>query len=102
CDIPFKRWRQLIEDIDRFMGEGWAEKATVLGWGCYDLFGADRERPFARVDRAGLVWLLNGARIIMLSQDTAMIETRMGARQTYRRKPNEAVRVLAWELADGD
>ena len=64
------------------------------------MFGCDRDRPFAWIDQAGLLWLLNGARITMLSQDTAMVETHTGARQTYRRKPNGPGQVLAWELAD--
>jgi len=36
-----------------------------------------------------------------LTENTATIETRTGARQTWRRKPAEPGRVLAWELADG-
>jgi hypothetical protein len=34
----------------------------------------------------------------MLAQDAATIETRTGARQTYRCKPPDPGRVLAWEL----
>jgi hypothetical protein len=63
------------------------------------LFGCDRERPYARIDRAGLLWLLNGDRLLVLTESAATIETRTGARQTYRRKPNEPGRVLAWEIA---
>jgi hypothetical protein len=59
----------------------------------------NRDRPFARVDQAGLLWLLDGDRLIALAENTAAIETRTGARQTYRRKPSEPGRVLAWELA---
>jgi hypothetical protein len=73
--------------------------AAALGWGPHDLFGCDRDRPFARIDYAGLLWLLSGDRLVALTARTATIETRTGARQTYRRKPNEAGRVLAWELA---
>jgi hypothetical protein len=44
---------------------------------------------------------LNGEKLIALTENTATIETRTGARQTWRRKPAEPGRVLAWELADG-
>jgi hypothetical protein len=44
-------------------GGGWAEKAAALGCGPLDLFGCDGERPFARIDHAGLLWLLNGTRL---------------------------------------
>jgi hypothetical protein len=97
-DVPLRRWHQLIADIGDFVDGGWAEKAAVLGWTLGDLVGADRERPFARLDRAGLLWLLNGKRLIAICENTATIETRTGARQTYRRKPNEPGRLLAWEL----
>ena len=32
------------------------------------LFGYDRDRPFARIDQAGLLWLLNGDRLVMLAE----------------------------------
>jgi hypothetical protein len=97
-DVPVKRWQTFIVDIGRFFDGGWGEKAAALGWGPIDLFGCDRDRPYARIDQAGLLWLLNGNRLVALSENTATIETRTGARQTWRRKPNELGRVLAWEL----
>jgi hypothetical protein len=97
-DIPLRRWNQLIKDIGDFVDGGWAEKAATLGWTLGDLVGADPERPFARLDKAGLLWLLNSHRIIAICDNTATIETRTGARQTYHRKPNEPGRLLAWEL----
>jgi hypothetical protein len=97
--VPPPRWRTFIDDIGRFHDAGWAVKAAALGWGPYDLFGCDRDRPYARIDQAGLLWLLDGIRTVALSENTATIETRTGARQTWRRKPGELARVLAWELA---
>ena len=64
-----------------------------------DLFGCDRERPCARVDHLGLLWLLNGGTIVELHRDRAVLETERGTRQCYRRRPVEVGRtVLAWEL----
>ena len=97
-DVPLRRWHRLIDDIALFLGSGWAATAHVLGWTSGDLFGADRDRPYARIDLAGLLWLLNGNQLIALSENTAMIQTNTGARQTYRRQPQEPERVLAWEL----
>jgi hypothetical protein len=45
-----------------------------------------------------LLWLLNGNRLVALSENTATIETRTGARQTYRPKAAQSGWVLAWEL----
>jgi hypothetical protein len=73
-----------------------------LAGGSLDLFGCDRERPFARIDRAGLLWLLSWHELVALTRDTATIETSTGARQTYRRgavEPGSVV--LAWELPNG-
>jgi hypothetical protein len=97
-DVPVRRWHQLIDDINAFVGEGWAARAQALGWASSDLFAADRERPFARIDFAGLLWLLNGNRVVALCETTATIETNTGAKQTYRRRSQEPGRVLAWEL----
>ena len=99
-DVPAKRWLRFIDDCGRFLDAGLAERAAAFGWGPLDLFGCDRERPFARVDHLGLLWLLNGGSIVELHRDRAIIETAGGARQTYRRRPVEVGRVvLAWELA---
>jgi hypothetical protein len=97
-DVPPRRWHQLLKDIGEFVDGGWAEKAATLGWMLLDLVGADPERPFGRLDKAGLLWILNGNRVIAICENTATIETRTGARQTYHRKPDAPDRVLVWEL----
>ena len=98
-DVPSKHWRTFIVDVGRFFDGGWGEKAAALGWGPIDLFGCDDDRPFARIDAAGLLWLLHGERVVALTQEAAVIETASGARQTYRRKPDTPGRVLPWQLA---
>jgi hypothetical protein len=73
--------------------------AAALGWGPLDLFGCDRDRPFARIDHAGILWLLNGDRLAELDRHRAVIERRTGAFQTFRRGPITVGEVvLAWEL----
>jgi hypothetical protein len=96
-DVPPVRWRQFIDDAGRFLDE-WAATAQALGWSAADLFGCNADRPFARIDQAGLLWLLRGDRLIKLTGETAILETRSGARQTYRRRPSQPGQVLAWEL----
>ena len=98
ADLPFIRWRRFVDDVGLFLDSPFCAVAAALGWGPYDLFGCDRDRPFARIDQAGLLWLLNGDRLVMLAKDAATIESRTGARQTWRRKPAAPGRVLAWEL----
>jgi Amidase len=46
-DVPLRCWQQFIDDTRRFLNSGFAERAAALGWGSHDLFGCDRDRPFA-------------------------------------------------------
>jgi hypothetical protein len=99
-DAPTRRWQRFIDDCGRFLDSGWASRAAELGWGPLDLFGCNRERPFARIDHMGLLWLVNGGAVVELHRDRAVIKPVSGTRQTYRRQPVEVGRVvLAWELS---
>jgi hypothetical protein len=99
-DVPPRRWLRFIDDCGLFLDGGWAARAAALDWGPLDLFGCDRERPYARVDHLGLLWLVKGGTIVELHRDRAILETEAGVRQTYRRRPVEVGRVvLAWELS---
>ena len=98
-DVPPRRWQQFVDDIGRFLDSSFCAVAALLGWTAYDLFGCDRDRPFARIDREGLIWLLDGSKIVMLAENAATIETHTGLRQTWRRNPSgETGRVLAWQM----
>lgn len=97
-DVPPRRWLRFIDDVGLFLDSPFCPVAAALGWGPFDLFGCDRERPFARIDQKGLLWSLDGDRLVMLAEGAATIETRTGTRQTWRRKPAGPGRVLAWEL----
>jgi hypothetical protein len=98
-DVPLRRWLHFIDDCGRFLDGGWVSRAAELGWGPLDLFGCDRERPFGRIEHAGLLWLLKGRKLIALAADMAVIETPTGGRQTYHRRLVDVGRVvLAWEV----
>jgi hypothetical protein len=70
-----------------------------LGWHALELFGCDRRGPWVRIDRQGLLWLLDGNKLTTLTADTAVSETPTGTRQTYHRTTVDTDDVvLAWEL----
>jgi hypothetical protein len=62
-DVPLRRWRRFVDDVGLFLDSPFRAVAQALDWGPDDLFGCDRDRPFARIDQAGLLWLLNGDRL---------------------------------------
>jgi hypothetical protein len=100
ANISPRRWLRFIDDCGHFLDDGWAARAAALGWGPLHLFGCDRKRPFARLDHRGLLWEINGGRLIVLYRDGAIIETPRGDRIRYRRRPLKAGHVvLAWKLS---
>ena len=93
------RWDRLQLDAAEFI-ETWATQAAALGWSTYDVFGANRTKPIERVDQAGLVVLINGRELAVLTDSEAVIGTRTSAGLTYRRKWIEPAsgQALLWEL----
>src|SRR5262245_34299269 len=74
-------WQQAVEDARRFLST-WGAQAEALGWDARDLFGLhqppDKPHPsYSRLSRyncTGLVWLLQGRPVVVLTADTAAIE----------------------------
>ena len=101
-NYPEQAWQQLIVDAERFL-DNWAAQAHRLGWPAWELFGCHRRAPWGRIQAMGLVLLLRGDEIAALTEIEAVIRTRTGAHQTYRRKPfdplHPAERRLVWELS---
>jgi hypothetical protein len=98
--IPPIRWRQLINDCHKFLAadENWAERATILGWDAFALFGCHRSRPLEHLGSAGLLWAIDGGKLVELHRDWAVIERQQDkARQIYhRRRQDEAHVTLPW------
>ncbi len=93
-----ERWETLREDAYHFLRD-WAARAHELGWTATGLFGAHPERPLERFDYTGLIFVLNGAAIVALSDTEAVIEKPNGARLTFRKRgqaPDETC--FVWNL----
>ena len=90
------RWQQCVEDAQRFLAT-WGDKARALGWTATELFGLHKppENPhpsysrLSRYDCTGLIWELEGRRVVALTSITAAVEGHTGNTATYRkaRKP---------------
>jgi hypothetical protein len=86
------RWRQFLADCTQFLGAGgWAERAAALGWDALTLFGCCRHRPLDRPGGAGLLWAINGGRLVELHRDWAVVElAENGSRRVFERRRLEA------------
>lgn len=63
--VALARWHLAINDAGLFLDQ-WGRNAHALGWRCSDLFGhAQRTTP--ALATMGLVWLLNGRRVLALT-----------------------------------
>ena len=70
AEVPDDRWRLALADAERFLVE-WGETAERLGWTKADLFDLHPTVPLSRMDRIGLVWLLEGERVALLTETEA-------------------------------
>jgi hypothetical protein len=91
------RWRQCIEDGQRFIAT-WGHKAVAFKWTADELFGLHDPpknphpsyRRLSRYDCTGLIWNLQGRRVVALTDNTAAVEGRTGNVTVYR-KSNKPV-----------
>jgi len=104
--VDHDRWQQAIADGRRFLVL-WGDQAVGLGWTVRDVFGlADvPNRPMSnyqrlsRYDQTGLIWLLQGRRVVALTEHTAIIETTAGT-LSYRRHNKPALEPAGDSLDD--
>jgi hypothetical protein len=100
--VPAARWQQAIEDGRSFLAK-WGRQAEALGWTARDLFGLHQPpaKPhpsysrLSRNDHTGLVWLLDGRKVLALTAETAAIHNPSGSITTYRRHHKPALIVEA-------
>jgi hypothetical protein len=96
--VPSLRWQTFVGDCQEFMTVGWADRAARLRWDAFDLFASHPARPLDYLTVAGLLWLVNGGRIVELRQDWAVIHhPRTGKETTFsQRRTRGADLVLPW------
>jgi hypothetical protein len=98
-DVQPPRWECFVDDCVRFLAaeENGAERAATLGWDDLSLFAA-RTRPLDHQGSAGLLWHVNGGRIVELHRDWAVIERAedRSRRVHHRRRPDPRTVTLPW------
>jgi hypothetical protein len=97
AEVSADRWKLFLDDCGRFLDAGWFQRAEALGWKPFDLFGCDRYQPAVGcLERTGLMWSIAGAKLIALSENSAVTVAPDGTRRTYRRSMRQPSRALAW------
>jgi len=102
-DVPGHRWRQFVSDCESFLNssENWAERAAELGWAARALFGCHRNYPLMHLGSAGLLWAINGGKLVELHRDWAVIELPVNRSQRIfsRRDVAAGKVILPWDRA---
>lgn len=99
--LPPQRWKQIIDDCKVFLDprQGWAERALQKGWDTFDLFGCHPSQPLSHLGIAGLLWVVNGGRIVELHRGWAVIESPTGTGRSFdQRRPHQTNLTLPWWL----
>jgi hypothetical protein len=101
--VPLIRWHLFLGDCHCFLSssENWAERATALGWNALALFGCYRSRPLDHLGSAGLLWAINGGKLVELHRDWAVIERAEDRSRHvhHRRSPRAENIALPWSGA---
>jgi hypothetical protein len=99
-DVPLHRWRVFVDDCQRFLlaKDNQAERAATLDWDAHALFGCRTVRPLDHLASAGLLWAINGGKLIELHRDWAVIERAADrSPQVHHRRSRAAANVtLPW------
>jgi hypothetical protein len=82
-DAHEDRWAQALQGLHRFVVEGWADRAAVLGWSKDELYRV----PFlwARVDLCGAALLIADNRVVAVTEASIAIAARGGSTLKFRR-----------------
>lgn len=83
--IPEAEWKRIALTADEIL-ERWGARLAALGWTAADLFGADPQAPWTRLDAMGLVPMLGDCELTAVTTETAVLMTRSGATQRFYRR----------------
>jgi hypothetical protein len=80
---PSEKRRIARAGRDRFVAEGWAEKARSHGWSEGELFALPER--WSRIDQCGVAWLVGERRVIGVTEANITIESPSGSRLKFCR-----------------
>ena len=94
--LPADRWNNVLSDAEIFLTR-WGSAAHSLGWTALDLFSVHSLAPGARVGWWGLLLLIRGGEVVVLTDSAATIRHLSNAVLTFKRE-HQSGRILLSEL----
>jgi hypothetical protein len=82
-DCSEDRWTNAMRGLHRFVVEGWADRAALMGWTKDELYRVPRF--WSRVDLTGAALLIGQSRVIAVTEASIVIETQSGLQLKFRR-----------------
>jgi hypothetical protein len=83
ADCVEKRWREATRGLERFLAEGWGDKAALISWTPEELY---RVPPlWSRIDLTGAALLVGYRRVTAVTADNIIVETRSASQLRFRR-----------------
>ncbi len=89
-------WCAVVADAVRLAAYGWASQALSLGWPPLSLWGCS-PTICGNPDHDGLAVWLDGRRILLLDEQTCIVDAGAGARAVFTRQAPMGA-VLLWDL----
>jgi hypothetical protein len=83
ADCGESHWKPARRGLERFIAEGWGDRAVLLGWTAEELYHLPP--LWSRIDLTGAAWLVGFRRVTAVTTDNIVIESRSGSQLKFRR-----------------
>jgi hypothetical protein len=83
------RWDVATGGLRRFLAQGWADQACLMGWTKEELYRVPA--LWSQISLTGAALLIGEAKVIAVTEDNIVIETQAGSRLKFRRIGREHV-----------
>lgn len=93
---PDRSGREYVQTAITFVEEGWAEKCALLGWTETELFWADENAPWARLDNIGAAYLARN--VISVTDNTIVCGVHAGRPLVIRRGRGDGRVAPPWQM----
>jgi hypothetical protein len=82
-DCREAQWTEALRGLHRFIAEGWADQAALMGWTKDELYRLPSR--WARIDLCDAALLIADRRVIAVTEDSIAIKARSGSTLKFRR-----------------